>query len=119
RAGTAVSADTARAPGPGSTPATAATTGPRPDPAAGGWPDPARADDWGGSDMRREGGQAGQSAGLFDSDGRVRLAQTPGTSASGNPPGTITEGIENLDRAGICVRRRPTTHAPTSSARYA
>lgn len=117
-AGTAVSADTSRAPAPGSTPATAATTGPRPDPAAGGWPDPARADDWGGSDMRREGGQAGQSAGLFDSDGRVRLAQTPGTSASGNPPGTITEEIENLDRAGIWLRRPPINYEPTSFDRF-
>ncbi|MCE7031406.1 hypothetical protein LY625_01990 [Lysobacter sp. GX 14042] len=99
-------------------PAAATTAGPRPTPAPGGWPDPGRADDWGGADTARDGGQAGQPAGLFDSDGRVRLADTPGSSATGNAPGTITEEIENLDRAGTWLRRPPTDYEPTSFDRF-
>lgn len=116
--GVAASAEASPQSASGGTAADVAGAGPRPDPAAGDWPDPARADEWGGSDIQRDGGQAGQSAGLFDSDGRVVLAETPGTSASGNPPGTITEEIENLDRAGVWLRRPPISYEPTSFDRF-
>ena len=103
---------------PGSSAAEAVTAGPRPTAAPGGWPDPARGDGWAGSDQQRDGGQAGQPSGLFDSAGRVRLAETPGSSASGDPPGTVTEEIANLDRAGTWLRRPPTDYEPTSFDRF-
>lgn len=98
--------------------ATATSAGPRPVPAPGAWPDPARADGWGASDREREGSQAGGLEGLYDSAGRVRLADTPGSTASGDPPGTITEEIANLDRAGTWLRRPPIGYEPTSLDRF-
>ena len=95
-----------------------AGTGPRPVPAPGGWTDPVRGDDWGAADRQRDGAQAGDLSGLYDSAGRVRLAETPGSSASGDPPGTITEEIANLDRAGTWLRRPPIGYEPTSFDRF-
>lgn len=104
--------------GVGADDSAAASAGPRPVPAPGAWPDPARADGWGASDRVREGSQAGELSGLYDSAGRVRLAETPGSSASGNPPGTITEEIAHLDRAGTWLRRPPIGYEPTSLDRF-
>lgn len=99
-------------------PGEAVAAGPRPTAAPGGWSDPARGDDWAASDQQRDGGQAGQPAGLFDSDGRIRLAETPGSSTTGDPPGTVTEEIANLDRAGTWLRRPPNDYEPTSLDRF-
>ena len=95
-----------------------AGAGPRPVPAPGGWTDPVRGDDWGAAERQRDGAQAGDLSGLYDSAGRVRLAETPGSGASGDPPGTITEEIANLDRAGTWLRRPPIGYEPTSLDRF-
>ncbi|MFP7721403.1 hypothetical protein [Lysobacter sp. A3-1-A15] len=102
-------------------PAALAGQGPRPDPAPGAWPSPRRADDSGGSDVARPGGQSGtpgQPPGLYDSDGRVRLAEPPGSASPNRPPGSVTEEIANLDRAGTWLRRPPTDYEPTTFDKY-
>lgn len=102
-------------------PAGAPTTvgaGPKPVPQAGGWPDPARATDTGASDRQRPGGQRGQPPGVFNSDGSVRLAEPGGSASPGVPPGTVTEEIANIDRAGTWLKRRPTDYEPTTLDQY-
>ena len=95
-----------------------ATAGPEKTPAPGAWPTPERADDWGAAARERPGAQAGEPPGLYDSDGTVRLAETPGSASPGLPPGTITEEIEDLDRAGTWLRRPPNDYEPTAFAEY-
>lgn len=94
------------------------TTGPEPVATAGGWPSPERADDWGMSDTETPGGQQGQPPGLYNSDGSVRIARTPGSASPGQPPGTVTEEIANLDRAGTWLKRPPTDYEPTAFDQY-
>ncbi len=116
---TAPPSSTASALPPAGRPSAApAGQGPRPDPAPGAWPSPRRADDWGDSQQARPGGQRGQPSGLYDSEGRVRLADAPGSASPNNPPGTVTEEIANLDRAGTWLRRPPTDYEPTMFDRY-
>ncbi|MGH8083789.1 MAG: hypothetical protein ACREPV_00745 [Lysobacter sp.] len=95
-----------------------ATAGPEKTPAPGGWPSPERADDWGAAARDRPGAQKGEPPGLYDSDGSVRLAETPGSASPGQPPGTITEEIADLDRAGTWLRRPPNDYEPTAFAEY-
>jgi hypothetical protein len=96
-----------------------AGAGPKPAAAPGAWSTAKAGDDWGASDRNRAGGQAG-NAGLFDENGRPRLA--PGTSAAaggGLPPGMIEEDIRDLDRAGTWLKRKnPLPYEPTAFDRY-
>lgn len=98
--------------------AIADTAGPKPVAAPGGWATPARGDDWGDSTRERPGAQRGQPPGLYDSDGSVRLAEPPGSASPGRPPGTPTDEIVNLDRAGTWLKRPPTDYEPTAFDRY-
>src|SRR5690606_2682134 len=68
-------------------PAPSTLAGPEKAPAPGGWPTPERADDWGMADTEQPGAQLGEPPGLYNSDGSVRLAETPGSAAPGQPPG--------------------------------
>ncbi len=122
------SAPAASAPAPAAAPrgdrasppaAATAGAGPRPAPAPGNWPSPRRADDWGESARNRPGAQQpGQGPGLYNRDGSVRIADAPGSASPGMPPGTITEEIKNLDRAGTWLRRKPTDYEPTELDKY-
>ncbi|MGH8077763.1 MAG: hypothetical protein ACREPE_10605 [Lysobacter sp.] len=102
----------------GSTPASTAGTGPKPVAAPGGWPTPTKSDDWGDSTRNRPGGQRGVPAGVYNSDGSVRLADSPGSASPGLPPGTIEDRITNLDRAGTWLKRKPNDYEPTSFDQY-
>ncbi|MFD1296029.1 transmembrane repetitive protein, partial [Lysobacter gummosus] len=99
-------------------PAATAGAGPKPTPAPGTWSAPKRGDDWGDSARNRPGAQSGDTPGLYNSDGSPRLADAPGSASPGKPPGTITEEIKNLDRAGTWLRRKPTDYEPTSLDKY-
>ncbi|MBF6024763.1 transmembrane repetitive protein [Lysobacter niastensis] len=83
-----------------------------------GLPSPKRGDDWGASTRDRPGGPAGQEPGLYNPDGSVRMAETPGSASPGQPPGTITEEIKDLDRAGVWLKRKPTDYEPTAFDKY-
>lgn len=98
--------------------ATAAGTGPKPIATPGNWPTPARADDWGDSTRNRPGAQSGVRPGVFNSDGSVRLAETPGSASPGLPPGTTEERISDLDRAGTWLKRKPNDYEPTALDKY-
>ncbi|MDQ3617796.1 MAG: transmembrane repetitive protein, partial [Pseudomonadota bacterium] len=89
-------------------------SGPRPTPAPGSWATPTRADDWGDAARNQPGAQRGQQPGIRNSDGSVRLAETPGSASPGQPPGTITDEITNLDRSGTWLKRKPTDYEPTA-----
>jgi hypothetical protein len=103
---------------PSRPPAATAGAGPKPTPAPGTWSAPKRGDDWGDSARNRPGAQSGDTPGLYNSDGSPRLADAPGSASPGKPPGTITEEIKNLDRAGTWLRRKPTDYEPTSLDKY-
>lgn len=92
--------------------------GPEPVPAPGGGPSTRRSDDWGDSARAVPGGQRGDPSGLFDRDGSVKLAEPPGSAAPGQAPGTVTQEIANLDRAGTWLKRKPTDYEPTAFDRY-
>ena len=57
-------------------------------------------------------------AGVYNSDGSVRLADTPGSAAPALPPGTIEDRITNLDRAGTWLKRKPNDYEPTTFDKY-
>lgn len=99
-------------------PAATAGTGPKPMATPGGWPSATRGDDWGESTRDRPGGPSGQQPGLYNPDGSVRVAETPGSAAPGEPPGTVTEEIQDLDRAGTWLKRKPTDYEPTAFDKY-
>lgn len=99
-------------------PAATAGAGPKPNPAPGTLPTPHRGDDWGESARNRPGGPPGTSPGLYNPDGSVRIADAPGSASPGFPPGTVTEEIKNLDRAGTWLRRKPTDYEPTTLDKY-
>ncbi|QOW20622.1 hypothetical protein INQ41_06380 [Lysobacter ciconiae] len=109
RAASAAAADAAAMP---------SNAGPKTATAPGGWDTRKRADDWGESTRNVEGGQKGTPAGLYNSDGSVRLAETPGSASPARPPGALTDEIVNLDRAGTWLKRKPTDYEPTSFDRY-
>ncbi|GHD68119.1 hypothetical protein GCM10007164_09180 [Luteimonas padinae] len=85
----------------------------------GGSPARTVADDWGDSARNVPGRQAGTpgGSGLFDGDGRPRLADG-GRVGGGLPPGTITEDFENIDRHGTWLKRPPYDYEPTSFDRF-
>lgn len=88
--------------------------GPRSAPAPGSWATPRRADDWGES--RRN--VPGRGDGLFDGDGRPRIAAAPGSASPGRAPGTVTEEIADLDRAGTWLKRKAYDYEPTAFDRF-
>lgn len=92
--------------------------GPRTAPAPGAWPSPRRADDWGDADRNRPGAPAGGRPGLYNPDGSLRVPGAPGSAAPGQPPGTITDEIADLDRAGTWLKRRPNEFEPTRFEQY-
>ncbi|RPE81733.1 hypothetical protein EDC50_0930 [Vulcaniibacterium tengchongense] len=92
--------------------------GPRPAPAPGSWSTPARSDDWGASTRNSPGAQRGTPPGLYDRDGSVRVPEPSGSASPGMPPGTITQEIKDLDRAGTWLKRKPNDYEPTSFDRY-
>ncbi len=89
-------------------------TGPQATPAPGSWATPRRADDWGVSDRN----VPGRGDGVFNGDGRPRIAAGPGSAAPGRPPGTHTEEIADLDRAGTWLKRKPHSYEPTRFDRF-
>lgn len=89
-------------------------TGPQATPAPGSWATPRRADDWGESDRNAP----GRGDGVSDGDGRPRIAAAPGSAAPGRPPGTHTEEIASLDRAGTWLKRKPYPYEPTRFDRF-
>ncbi|WP_101924804.1 MULTISPECIES: hypothetical protein [Luteimonas] len=91
--------------------------GSRPAAPPGGVPSPRAGDDWGDASQTRAGGQPGSPSGLFDADGRPRLAGG-GRVGGGLPPGTITEDFEKIDRMGTWLKRPPTDYEPTSLDRF-
>ena len=105
---------------PATRPGSASSTGAGPKPTAtpGNWPTPTRGDDWGDSARNRPGAQSGVRPGVFNSDGSVRLAETPGSAAPGQAPGTVTQEIKDLDRAGTWLKRKPNDYEPTALDKY-
>ncbi|UZW62949.1 hypothetical protein [Lysobacter enzymogenes] len=95
-------------------PTASAGAGPKPAAAPGSWPTPKRGDDWGDSARNRPGG----GPGLYNADGSPRIADAPGSASPGFPPGTVTEEIKNLDRAGTWLKRKPTDYEPTTLDKY-
>lgn len=85
----------------------------------GALPSPRVSDDWGDSTRSVPGRQAGTpgASGLFDGDGRPRLADG-GRVGGGLPPGTVTEDFENIDRHGTWLKRPPYDYEPTSFDRF-
>ncbi len=106
---------------PASTAAGSATA-----PKPGGFPTPARGDDWGDAKRNvagqpRGGDQAGAKPGLFNADGSVRLP--PGASVEspkqyGNAPGSKEQHIADLDRAGKWLQRPRFGYDPTRFEKY-
>ncbi len=102
----------------GSAAAATLGSGPRPTAAAGGWPTTSKGDDWGDSARNLPGGQRGVPAGVYNSDGSVRLPGTPGSASPALPPGTVEDRITNLDRAGTWLKRKPNDYEPTTFDKY-
>ncbi|MFD0738210.1 transmembrane repetitive protein [Lysobacter koreensis] len=98
--------------------ASSAGAGPKPTATPGSWPTPTRADDWGDSARNRPGAQRGVRPGVFNADGSVKLAETPGSASPGLPPGTIEARITDLDRAGTWLKRKPNDYEPTTLDKY-
>lgn len=114
----AAATSTASMPPPAAKPGTSPGTGPKVQPAPGTWATPARADDWGASARNTPGAQRGVAPGVFNADGGVRLPEGPGSAAPGMPPGTITQEIADLDRAGTWLKRKPNDFDATSFDKY-
>lgn len=98
--------------------ATTAGGGPKAVAAPGGWPTPTKSNDGGDSTRNRPGGQRGVPAGVYNSDGSVRLAETSGSASPGLPPGNIEDRITDLDRAGTWLKRKPNDYEPTTFDKY-
>ena len=100
----------------GTTPSAVAGQGPKPIAAPGGFPTPAKADDWGESTRNLPGGQRGEPRGLYNAEGGPHLAEQPVNT--GQPPGTIDDRIVDLDRSGTWLKRKPTDYEPTTFDKY-
>jgi len=92
-------------------------TGPKATPAPGSFPTPRKDDDWGDATRNQPGGKRG-TAGLYDSNGRLKLGEPPGSASGGPPPGSLTQEIKDLDRAGTWLKRKPNDYQATSFDRY-
>lgn len=90
--------------------------GPKPVVAPGGFPTPAKSDDWGASTRNVPGGQRGEPHGLYDAAGGPRLTKQPVNT--GQPPGTLDDRIVDLDRSGTWLKRKPTDYEPTTFDKY-
>lgn len=80
-----------------------------------------RDDDWGASNRNVPGNSNagnGNTAGLFNSDGSVRLPGGAGDVGGGLPPGTIIEDFEKIDRMGTWLKRPPLDYTPTRFDRF-
>ncbi len=80
-----------------------------------------RDDDWGASNRNVPGNASagsGNTAGLFNSDGSVRLPGGAGDVGGGLPPGTIIEDFEKIDRMGTWLKRPPLDYTPTRFDRF-
>lgn len=96
-------------------------TGPRPSLRPGAATSTVRDDDWGASDRNVPGNAStgsGSTAGLFNSDGSVRLPGGAGDVGGGLPPGTIVEDFEKIDRMGTWLKRPPLDYTPTRFDRF-
>ncbi len=79
---------------------------------------PRAGDDWADAASARSGSaRSGGPPGLFDADGRPRIAGG-GRVGGGLPPGTVTEDFEKIDRMGTWLKRPPTDYEPTSFDRF-
>jgi hypothetical protein len=95
--------------------------GPRPSTRPGAATSTVRDDDWGASDRNVPGNAnagSGNTAGLFNSDGSVRLPGGAGDVGGGLPPGTIVEDFEKIDRMGTWLKRPPLDYTPTRFDRF-
>lgn len=101
----------------GASPSTAsAGQGPKPVLAPGGFPTPAKSDDWGASTRNVPGGQRGEPLGVYNAEGGPRLTDAPVNT--GQPPGTLDDRIIDLDRSGTWLKRKPTDYEPTTFDKY-
>ena len=98
---------------PSRTPGTSPGAGPRPVATAGARPSTNRGDDFDAARRDRAGGTRGAPGGLYNPDGSVRIADRPGSASSGLPPGSLVQEIQDLDRAGTWLRRRPADYRGT------
>ncbi|MCC4598653.1 transmembrane repetitive protein [Xanthomonas melonis] len=100
--------------------------GPQPADRSGGWDVAANADDWSKADRNRRGDPGGadsQRAGVFNSDGSVRVAGTGDTgSGAGDrgPPGSETDTWtrDQIAQGGTWLKRPPYGYTPTSLDKY-
>lgn len=95
--------------------------GARPSPRPGAATSTVRDDDWGASNRNAPGNASagsGNTAGLFNSDGGVRLPGGAGDVGGGLPPGTIIEDFEKIDRMGTWLKRPPLDYTPTRFDRF-
>ncbi len=111
-----------QAQGSGRTAGTAPSgSGVRPSPRPGAATSTVRDDDWGASNRNVPGNASagnGNTAGLFNSDGSVRLPGGSGDVGGGLPPGTIIEDFEKIDRMGTWLKRPPLDYTPTRFDRF-
>ena len=111
-----------QAQGAGRTAGTAPSgAGTRPSPRPGAASSTVRDDDWGASNRNVPGNAnagSGNTAGLFNSDGSVRLPGGAGDVGGGLPPGTIIEDFEKIDRMGTWLKRPPLDYTPTRFDRF-
>lgn len=82
------------------------------------WPTPTRGDDWGDALTARPGSRAGQPPGLFDEDGRPRLANSGDKPVQGAAPGTAEQQAIDLDRAETWLKKSGYSYTPTRFDRY-
>jgi len=97
-------------------PKATAGQGPKPITAPGGFPAPAKSDDWGTSTRNVPGGQRGEPHGLYNAEGGPRLAEQPVNT--GQPPGSLDDRIVDLDRSGTWLKRKPNDYEPTTFDKY-
>jgi hypothetical protein len=111
-----------QAQGAGRTAGTAPSgAGTRPSTRPGAATSTVRDDDWGASNRNVPGNSNagnGNTAGLFNSDGSVRLPGGAGDVGGGLPPGTIIEDFEKIDRMGTWLKRPPLDYTPTRFDRF-
>lgn len=121
-AGSTTAGSRPQAQGAGRTAATAPSgAGTRPSPRPGAASSTVRDDDWGASNRNVPGNAnagSGNTAGLFNSDGSVRLPGGAGDVGGGLPPGTIIEDFEKIDRMGTWLKRPPLDYTPTRFDRF-
>ncbi len=103
---------------------TSTGAGPKPQDRSGGWDSPVRSDDWGASQRQVDGNAGGQSDkghGLFNADGRVRLAdEGAGKDSTRGAPGgeADTWTRDRIADSGTWLKRPPYDYTPTSFEKY-